>query len=110
MNGRPTSARGPVSHEEQSLSRAAGKSTIVAMTTLLEIKAAIDRLPPQEYCELMGMLHPFADDDWDRQIAADHAAGRLGGIIAEARADVAAGRAEPLEMLLAEEERAEGRP
>lgn len=53
------------------------------MTTLLEIKAAIDRLSPRDYCELMAMLHPAADDDWDRQIAADLAAGRLDGLIAD---------------------------
>ena len=80
------------------------------MTTLVEIKAAIDRLSPQDYCELMAMLHPHEDDEWDRQIAAYLAAGRLDGIIAEARADVEAGRTVPLEMILAEDERAEDRP
>lgn len=80
------------------------------MTTLLEIKAAIDRLSPQEYCELMAMLHPHEDDEWDRQIAADLAAGRLDGIIVEARADVEAGRTVPLETILDEDERAEDRP
>jgi len=55
------------------------------MTTLVEIKAAIDRLSPREYAELLAMLHPPADDDaWDRQLAADAAAGRLDGLIAEA--------------------------
>lgn len=72
------------------------------MTTLVEIKAAIDRLSPREYAELLAMLHPPADDDaWDRQMAADAAAGRLDGLIAEARADVAAGRCRSLEDLLA---------
>jgi len=80
------------------------------MTTLLEIKAAIDRLSPRDYCELMAMLHPAADDDWDRQIAADLAAGRLDGLIAAARADAEAGRTVPLEMILDDDERAEGRP
>jgi hypothetical protein len=80
------------------------------MTSLLEIKAAIDRLSPQEYCELMAMLHPAVDDDWDRQIAADVAAGRLDGLIAEAKADIEAGRTVPLETVLNEDERFEGRP
>jgi len=73
------------------------------MTTLLEIKAAIDRLTPREYAELLAMLHPTTDDDWDRQIAADAATGRLDRVIAEARADLAAGRCRPLEDLLIDE-------
>ncbi|MFM8634200.1 MAG: hypothetical protein ACKOEX_05250 [Planctomycetia bacterium] len=80
------------------------------MITLCEIKAAIDRLSPREYCELMSMLHPVADDEWDRQMATDLGVGRLDGIIAEARADVEAGRTVPLETILDEDERAEGRP
>jgi hypothetical protein len=56
------------------------------------------------------MLHPAADDDWDRQIAADLAAGRLDGLIAAARADAEAGRTVPLETILDDDERAEGRP
>jgi hypothetical protein len=80
------------------------------MTTLLEIKAAIDRLSPQEYCELMAMLHPSADDEWDRQIAADLAAGRLDHLIAEAKADVVAGRTKPLDQWLDESDQDEGRP
>lgn len=43
------------------------------------------------------------DDEWDRQIAADAAAGRLDHLIEEARADVAAGRCRPLEDMLGEE-------
>lgn len=81
-----------------------------AMTTLMEIKAAIDQLSPQDYCELMAMLHPSADDEWDRQIAADSAAGRLDHVIAQAKADAAAGRTMPLEQLLDEYERTGDRP
>ena len=43
------------------------------------------------------------DDEWDRQIAADAATGRLDHLIEEARADVAAGRCRPLEDMLGEE-------
>ena len=80
------------------------------MTTLTEIKAAIDRLTPQEYCELMAMLHPSLDDEWDRQMAADLAAGRLDGIIAAAREEIEAGRTIPLESVLAEDASLEDRP
>jgi hypothetical protein len=41
------------------------------MSTVAEIKDAIDQLSPQERCELEALLHPWADDDWDRQMAAD---------------------------------------
>jgi len=47
------------------------------MSTVAEIKEAIDRLSPQKYCELMSVLHPFEDDDWDRQMKADAAAGKF---------------------------------
>jgi hypothetical protein len=45
------------------------------MSTVAEIKEAIDQLSPQERCELEALLHPRADDDWDRQMAADAEAG-----------------------------------
>jgi hypothetical protein len=41
------------------------------MSTVAEIKAAIDRLSLQERCELEALLHPFEDDDWDRQMKHD---------------------------------------
>jgi hypothetical protein len=41
------------------------------MKTVAEIKAAIDKLSPQERCELEALLHPWEDDDWDRQMRAD---------------------------------------
>jgi hypothetical protein len=73
------------------------------MTTLLEIKAAIEKLSPRDYAELMGMLHPPVDDDWDRQFKADVAAGRLDRLVEEARADIAAGRSLPLEDVHSED-------
>jgi hypothetical protein len=45
------------------------------MSMVAEIKAAIDQLSPQERCELEVLMHPWADDDWDRQMAADAAPG-----------------------------------
>lgn len=41
------------------------------MSTVAEIKAAIDKLSLQERCELEALLHPFEDDDWDRQMKRD---------------------------------------
>ena len=80
------------------------------MTSLLEIKAAIDRLSPQEYCELMSMLHPAVDDEWDRQLSADAAAGKLDGLMASARADCDAGRTVPLETILDDDKAAGTKP
>ena len=45
------------------------------MRTVAEIKRAIDKLSPQERCELEALLHPWPDDDWDRQMQADAEAG-----------------------------------
>ena len=47
------------------------------MSTVVEIKEAIAHLSPQEYCELMADLQPFADDEWDLQMKADAASGKL---------------------------------
>ncbi|MDB6021627.1 MAG: hypothetical protein JWQ04_1484 [Pedosphaera sp.] len=41
------------------------------MSTVAEIKAAIDQLSPQERCELEALLHPWPDDEWDRQMRVD---------------------------------------
>ena len=48
------------------------------MSTVAEIKEAIANLSPQEYCELMAELRsPLPDDDWDKQMKADAAAGKF---------------------------------
>ena len=41
------------------------------MSTVAEIKRANEKLSPQERCELEALLHPWPDDDWDRQMQAD---------------------------------------
>ncbi len=41
------------------------------MSTVAEIKAAIDKLTLEERCELEALLHPFEDDAWDRQMKRD---------------------------------------
>jgi len=47
------------------------------MSTVVEIKEAIARLSAEEYAELIADLMNFPDDDWDRAMKADAAAGRL---------------------------------
>ena len=64
------------------------------MSTVAEIKAAIDQLSPQERCELEALLHPFEDDDdWDRQMAEDaKPGGKLHRLMEQSEAEAKAGR------------------
>ena len=62
------------------------------MSTVAEIKAAIDKLSLQERCELETLLHPFEDDDWDRQMKRDAAAGKLDKLLSTVDDDFAHGK------------------
>jgi len=63
------------------------------MSTVAEIKAAIDRLSPQERCELEALLHPWAEDDWDRRMAADaEPGGKLHDMMSESRKNARGGK------------------
>ena len=56
------------------------------MSTVAEIKRAIEKLSPQERCELEAFLHPWPDDDWDRQMQAEaEPGGKLHEIMAAFR-------------------------
>ena len=64
------------------------------MTGLVEIKEAIQNLPPAEFAEIARWLRDMQEDQWDRQIEADAAAGRLDFFkeqVAQARAAGAVG-------------------
>lgn len=75
------------------------------MSTVAEIKEAIAKLSPEEFCELMAALRPPLDDDeWDLQMKSDAAAGKFDAMNARALADFKAGRCEPLERIFEEEE------
>ncbi len=41
------------------------------MSRVEEIKAAIERLSPEERCELTALLNSAEEDDWDRQMKKD---------------------------------------
>jgi len=73
------------------------------MSTVAEIREAIAKLSPREYCELMTELHPLAEDEWDKQMKADAAAGKFDKMNARADADFKAGRCEPLERIFGQE-------
>ncbi|HEX7617912.1 MAG TPA: hypothetical protein VF480_04245 [Verrucomicrobiae bacterium] len=63
------------------------------MSTVAEIKAAIDRLSLQERCELEALLHPFDDDDWDRQMKRDaKPGGKLHRLMLQSEAEAKAGK------------------
>ncbi len=62
------------------------------MSTLTEIEAAIEKLPPQKFRELRHWIAERDWRDWDAQIAADVAAGKFDALRAKVRADDAAGK------------------
>jgi hypothetical protein len=63
------------------------------MSTVAEIKRAIEQLSPQERCELEALLHPWPDDDWDRQMQADaEPGGKLHEMMSASRKDAASGK------------------
>jgi len=74
------------------------------MSTVAEIKEAIAKLSPREYCELMAELRPrLPDDEWDKQMKADAAAGKFDEMNRRALADFKTGRCDPLERMFEEE-------
>jgi hypothetical protein len=63
------------------------------MTTVAEIKAAIDKLSPQERCELEALLHPWPEDEWDRQMSADaEPGGKLHKLMSASQENARAGK------------------
>jgi hypothetical protein len=48
------------------------------------------------------LLHPFEDDDWDRQMKRDAGAGKFDKLHREAEAEYAAGKTIPLTDILRE--------
>ena len=73
------------------------------MTTVEEIKAAIDKLSFQERCELNALLNPLPDDEWDKQMKVDATAGKFDEMNRRAEEDFKAGRCDPLERMFEEE-------
>ncbi len=61
-----------------------------------ELEAAVARLSPDELAQFVEWLDDYRSDEWDRQIEADAASGRLDALVREADADIAAGRVRPL--------------
>jgi len=57
-----------------------------------ELKEEVLKLTDEQKAELAAILHGWEDDEWDKQMKADVAAGRLDHLIAEADAAIDAGR------------------
>lgn len=62
------------------------------MSTVAQLEEAVRQLSPQERAAFRAWFAEFDAEEWDRQIEADVAAGRLDWLIAEAKADRQAGR------------------
>jgi hypothetical protein len=64
------------------------------MSTVEEIKAAIEKLSEAERREVARFAGGWKDDAWDRQIQRDYDAGKLGALLKKVDEDIAAGRLE----------------
>ena len=62
------------------------------MSTLVEIEAAIERLPKNDFQQLREWIAERDQQHWDKQLEEDVAAGRLDRFAEEAIADFQAGR------------------
>jgi hypothetical protein len=72
------------------------------VSTVEEIKTAIKMLSLEERAEIIAELCGWTDDDWDRQMKADGAAGKFESLNREADAAHAAGQTRPLNEILQE--------
>ena len=70
------------------------------MSTVQEIRTAIDALSLEERAELVADLCGWADDDWDLQMKADAVVGKFDGINREADDAHAVRQTMPLNHIL----------
>lgn len=69
------------------------------MSTIAEIRDAIQKLSLEERVELLAELQGFEDDDWDRQMKADAAAGKFDEMNRRIDAEYQSGLCRPIEDL-----------
>lgn len=72
------------------------------MGTVQEIKSAIANLSLEERDKLTSELCGWADDDWDRQMQGDAAAGKFAVLNREAEAAQMSRQSRPLQDILGE--------
>lgn len=70
------------------------------MSTVQEIKSAIEQLPLEERAALIADLCGWNDDDWDRQMKADAAAGKFVALNEDAGNAYRSARTKPLDDIL----------
>lgn len=69
---------------------------IQTVSTMQEIKQAIERLPKEEFRELSEwIINQHDENEWDRQFEEDIRGGRLDKLAQEAVEDLKAGRTRP---------------
>lgn len=66
------------------------------MSTVQEIKSAIEQLTLETRAELIADLCGWGDDDWDRQMKADAASGKFSALNEDAERASRSGQASPL--------------
>ncbi len=62
------------------------------MSTVAEIKAAIPSLTLEERAEIARCLGNWQDDEWDKQMKRDIAAGKLDKLLSKVDKDIAKGK------------------
>ena len=72
----------------RALDRVEGENT---MSKIDELKAEIERLPSEEFTEIVRWLSEKDWERWDKEIEADSQAGRLDFLVREAREEKAKG-------------------
>ncbi len=78
-----------------------GLPNIVAfMSTVQEIKAAIEQLPLEERAALVAELCGWMDDDWDRRMKTDANSGKFAALNEDATNAYQTGQTKPLDDLL----------
>ena len=70
------------------------------MSTVAEIKSAIEQLPLEQRAALVAELCGWTDDDWDRRMKADAKAGKFAALNEDAAQSYQAGRTKPLDHVL----------
>ena len=73
-----------------------------SVSTIQEIKTAIEHLPLEERAELVAELCGWSDDDWDRQMKADAKAGKFTALNRDAAQAQFTGETRPLPEILGE--------
>jgi hypothetical protein len=72
------------------------------MSTVEEIRTAIQKLSLEEQAQITAELCGWTDDEWDLQMKEDAAAGKFAALNREADAAQAAGQTRPLNDILQE--------